>query len=753
MRSSFNIWRHVLPPLAAVLLVIGQRSPAVQALPLAPDSSIFTQVIYLPFVAAPAPPSTSEQLIKAALARGEIDEETALVYRVFAVFGDERLPAPYWGDDRQVEDSDILQDVGERFASLPAPAQATLRPFILRPPTPGSWLEPATALPSPLPTVPQVTWGTVNSVNGKVKVWYQQRYAGDASKAGDIALALDAIIWPDLIDDLKMKAPLSDQGYPDNGGDGRLDIYLAHISNRGVTHPIDGCKQTPAYILINSDRPIGDATHEGIVQTVVHELMHASQFAYPAQKACSEYDWLAEATSKWAEDYVYPLANSEQPYLPPFLQSLDLPLEDDTDIRRPYGAYLWPFYLTHKHSKDLIPAIWTQVAHADSLEAIQRSIPGGFEQQWPEFTRLNWNRPPVTDYQTWDHVTRHVEGRGVQIIDVALQGAGDKRQELDLGEGVEHLAATYFHLKFPDPDVRTVAFYNGYTFDLTEQQVELEDVGPVGSTLVASPLPEAARKDAHLWALIKTKGHDWQTVDWTDAGDTPGIVRFCRDAPGEAIEELVLIFSNSQYQDRTAASRKKPAHLAPTLWASSLGCWQWTGQVTGRQPLDGNAVLTLSAQVTWERVDSISWPLTANVAGEWFTHDDYAPAGSLGWQFSGVDAGGCTWSGEGNIALNADNAYFSTGNYLLSGPAQRMYEGYGETSPLEVIGQRRCPDGTGGPYGFRTWWFPAFPYKEGQPGFLPFHASLDGQIDDATDLDTGWGVIHAEWQLHPQAEP
>jgi hypothetical protein len=693
---------------------------------------------------------TSEQLIDAALARGEIDLETALVYELFAAFGDGRLPARYRGDDSRVVDSDILEVIAQQFDSLTLQTQAIARPFLARPTSPGSWLEQVSAsqILTVSAVVPEVTWGKIDTVNDKVRVWYQHRYAGDWSKAEDIALAVDAIIWPDLVDTLMMKAPLSDQGgYPDDGGDGRLDIYLVHIGLWGLARPYAGCEETPAYLLINSNRPIGSATQAGMLQTVVHEFMHASQYAYPIKETCREYDWLADATAVWAEDYVYPLANSEQDFAWPFFDSQHQPLEYDDHLWRRYGAYLWPFYLTHRHAAALIPAIWAQTATANSLEAIDHSIPGGFELQWPEFTRINWNRPPVTDYQTWDKLTRHVKGPAVTTIEVALPGGGDKRQMLDLGEGVEHLAAAYFHLKFNDPNVRTVAFYNGYTFDLTEQQVQIEDVGPVGATLVATPLPEAAKKNAHLWALIKTRGHDWQVADWTDKG----IVRFCRDAPNEALEELVLIFSNSQYQDRTAAGRKKPAHLAPTLWASNLGCWLWTGQVTGRQPTDGDAVLTIEAQVTFQRTGSAALPLVGDGAGEWFTHDWYEAQGTLTWGFSGVDEAGCTWWGSDTVTLGPGDAPLLVANYLVSGEAHRMYMAH---PFLDVFFRRTCPWGPDGPHMIGTWWFPAYPFRDHhEDEFLPFLVSPNGEMDDVIDYNTGFGVIHAQWQLHPQAEP
>src|SRR5687768_618260 len=46
---------------------------------------------------------SSYELIDQALAAGRINEETAFKYRVFAAFGDERLPAQYRGDDGGVE--------------------------------------------------------------------------------------------------------------------------------------------------------------------------------------------------------------------------------------------------------------------------------------------------------------------------------------------------------------------------------------------------------------------------------------------------------------------------------------------------------------------------------------------------------------------------------------------------------------------------------------------------------------------------
>lgn len=541
----------------------------------APTSDHF---VYMPLLLSPAPPRSSEELIDAAVGRGEIDDETALIYKVFAAFGDDRLPERYRGDDSQVEDSDVLQVVAEQFDSLSPHTQATLQPFLVRPTAPESWLEQALTgfTPTSSPAIPGVIWGKIDTANGKIKVWYQRRYAGDWSKAEDVALALDAIIWPALIDELKMKEPLSDSLQPDNGGDGRLDIYLVHIGDRGIARAMAGCEETPVYILINSDRPIGSATQKGMLQTVVHELMHASQFAYPVKAACSEYAWWAEASAKWAEDYVYPLANSEQPYVPPFLSTPEWSLEDDRDKKRPYGAYLWPFYLTHKHrAPALVRTIWEHTKDADSLEAIDRSIPGGFESEWPEFTAYDWNRPPLDDYQKWDKLEARITS---YPIGVYPEASGDARIPLPLPAGVEHLAAEYFHFTFPDDAVRTVALYNGYSYKVAEQDVDQllggEPRNYLGVQFTAETLSPEEREGAHVKALVKISGQDWRVEDWTDKP----IAVFCRDKADERVEELVLIFSNSLFEPRDDTSVRRPKGLAPTLWVSDIGCWRWEGR-------------------------------------------------------------------------------------------------------------------------------------------------------------------------------
>ena len=93
-------------------------------------------VLFLPMMAAPGSADgggqTSAALIDAALARGEIDAETALVYKVFASFGDARLPAKYRGDGDEL-DAILLREAVSRYDTLSGQAQALLAPFFQPP--------------------------------------------------------------------------------------------------------------------------------------------------------------------------------------------------------------------------------------------------------------------------------------------------------------------------------------------------------------------------------------------------------------------------------------------------------------------------------------------------------------------------------------------------------------------------------------------------------------------------------------------
>ena len=93
---------------------------------------------------APPPPlpPTSQQLIADALRDGRIDRPTALRYRAYALFGDDRLPAEFDGDGTTGEDTLLFLEILRRWGELSAEVQADLQAFLARPTDPQSIFYP-----------------------------------------------------------------------------------------------------------------------------------------------------------------------------------------------------------------------------------------------------------------------------------------------------------------------------------------------------------------------------------------------------------------------------------------------------------------------------------------------------------------------------------------------------------------------------------------------------------------------------------
>src|SRR6185295_6167118 len=99
----------------------------------------------------------------------------------------------YCGAAGRLKDTQLIVEALERWGELSEEGRATVTPFLLPPSAPGSWLEARG-----LAGGGAVEWETLVSPGGKVKVWSQTRYAGDAARAETIAAAVDGI-WDKLV--------------------------------------------------------------------------------------------------------------------------------------------------------------------------------------------------------------------------------------------------------------------------------------------------------------------------------------------------------------------------------------------------------------------------------------------------------------------------------------------------------------------------------------------------------------------------
>ena len=664
-------------------------------------------------VAPPLPTPTSVSLIDKAETSGALDGETALLYRVYALFSDARLPTQYRGDDSKIEDSLYMAEVRYRLATLSPATQAALLPFLTPPAYRGSWTTAAAG--SSLTTLDNTpppcqffsdNWGSVDTSNNLVRVWYRLDIPDDARNARSLAGTIDATIWPKLSGLMTTgHLPLADLNERCNGGNGRLDIYLVDAP-RSFTLPYTGCSHVPVFILLK--RTEGNAL-------AAHEIFHAFQFSFPLGGCIfdEKYHWWAEASAQWAQDFVFPSDQREQSAASSLLDVPEQPLDLSNDPHW-YGAYLLPFFVYRKtRSADFVRASWENCASQPALEALDQALPGGFEAVWPEFVKYNWNRDPVENYKTWDGLTATAAEAGGTLG--ALPDAVNTLK-LDL----PRLSATYKHFYFDD-SVRTIAFWNGVTSKLSlEARIQ-----ELGVQYQLDPASADEKRGARVQALIKI-GNTWTTEDWTDRP----FVTLCRDVLAERIDELVLIISNSEFKTRDR--KLKPPALAPLLWVSNMGCWRWKGTAT----FTDDCGLTISTNVTWTR--------PAASLGPPFVY--YQAEGTENWSSSGD----CC-NGSGALPILPELAKLFTYNFTpTQGSFHRSYWGAGvDNRDVTTI----CP----GPpaisfqYGLAAWLF--HPVQPIQPG-LPFSRFLlvnaNGRVMDDSFTIAG---DEFKWHFEAQREP
>jgi hypothetical protein len=365
-----------------------------------------------------------------------------------------------------------------------------------------------------------------------------------------------------------------------NGGDGALDVYLVpfYADDTGVkgrTIPYGrGCGAGPSFIELNV---LGYLNPSKAVAVLAHEFFHTLQLgAYTFAAACSDYDWLGEATANWAIDHVFPNNQTEVPYAGTYMaeerkRPLDEAFQDDSDKANGYSDYVFLEYLARKHSPNAIRTIWDATEIYDSVGAVAGGMEqaGGAKEVWPRFALATWNDATggvQNELASWDSAPPRLDWGMKKVFDLRDAGGnvGDKITAVNL-EGVPgktfklmetahepmgdvqlpRLSVHADYLKFTDENVRSVLYIN--------------------PSAVAPP-----NANLKIQALIK-KGGSWgMPEDWTKLLTKS----FCRDVTDERVEELVLVYSNSDTQRPSNPIRVYPA---PLLSVSNVGCWRWQG--------------------------------------------------------------------------------------------------------------------------------------------------------------------------------
>jgi len=297
---------------------------------------------------------SSGALIDGAEAAGEISEEQAYVYRVFAAFGWPGLPDRFKGAVASGEVdvySELIAEARGRFDTLSPEAQEQLAPLFVPPIYEGSWGDPAVLAaaadaarggasfsarmrsagrPSAAGVVlcsegshPQRLPVWANYEKGPFRVWYladplpyksligtpeQSKRLADvlAGASGDdpgiseveyVFGTLRGLFDRDLIPDAGLSAC--------DGGDGKYDIYTYGLTG-GPLGQMFTYNKAPApsasWIALNAAANWGAGDNK-IRATLAHEMMHAVDYLF--KKATPAW-WRIEAMGIWAENFVYP---------------------------------------------------------------------------------------------------------------------------------------------------------------------------------------------------------------------------------------------------------------------------------------------------------------------------------------------------------------------------------------------------------------------------------------------------------------
>jgi len=484
---------------------------------------------------APQLPPSSEQLIAQALRGKEIDYETSIMYRVFALFGDGRLPAKYVSETFNLDAGTALfAEIHKNRDRLSAATLNTLAPFLARPNDPKSILYLPRSVTAGVLSAPVVhaasAWANLPAANGLVRVWTSpdfqlptplETYVGGVN-----------LVWPELRK--LIRAPIPDQaGDPsaDVNPDSAIDIYVLPVGqinprqggcdqhpNAGTcafpnvggltfaTPPISAPHSSSAYILISANN-----FDDFLLGVLAHELYHASQNAY-------NYDtpWLMESTATWAQFRV--LQNLGRTYtqvtsfLPDFFSTLNLtPLDtwDTLPSTHQYGAYLYFLFAQMERGDSVVSDVWTQAATLDGAAAVDAAFP--FKDHFRDFALRNWNRDPVPKlYSTADPNFPDLQPTTYPIALLA-----DHPETLN--GNILYLTADYYQVAAIDENIAKLRF----------------DFGSL-----------AQNENAGVDAIVTIEKKSPEVRHWTGQRQ----VTFCRDDADERITSFILIISNADLE-------------------------------------------------------------------------------------------------------------------------------------------------------------------------------------------------------------
>jgi putative cell wall-binding protein len=517
----------------------------------------------------PGTPNT-DQLIAEALEEGRIDAETALIYRVFAVFGDERLPAEF-RSPVPVPGSSVLSEVERALDTLSAEAVEILTPFLLPAFYEDSWYYQGQASVSgssvaarrdvqhrPLGCLEGKKygpgWRSVAAVNGRALVWWDDFGApGDAPTAAQLAHELTTTIWPRVTGAMGGREPQGDSGETGcHGPDAALDIILVPL---GHTLPPgeDGKAQ-------RLDRPGAFHGHGAVPSSgtiyidrldkhpravLAHEFMHAIQDTFPTSDL-RERAWLDEAVANWAMHVAYP-----GQYLNRFFVRTRIlePLNQRNDMSE-YDAWTWPLFIEAR-SAGVVRRIYDRLGSQATIPATRSTLGNRYASTFADYAVAYWNVPPHDGLRRLEPTVNEGMGNVLEKAEkkLDLQGEAQRLQPLAELDVVPELAAAYYRFEVP-------------------------------ATVDGIRVEAAHREHLTIRALILTRDGTWDPNPRTLQNDDEMCTHRPQPPSHEDMKELVIIVVNGSEQ---------PLDIADIRLELNRGC-EWPDLLEG----------TLTLRTRWD---------------------------------------------------------------------------------------------------------------------------------------------------------
>ena len=417
--------------IARALSIVALVALWVPVLPAAAVGPVAASRKALPALVAVAPDALTR-----ALASGRLNEATYALERVSTLFAPASVRARF-GVVRRPDPRDatlLMRDLAIRAGELSGAARARAAAYLARP-TQGA-------------ADPEGDGYSEAEEKPVCSTHVCVHYVGsspDAPPLDDVSPAdgtpdwvratLDVMdeVWAFEVGGYGYRAPKSDLGSKENGGNAKLDVYLANIGGKGLygyctsddpnLKPSSGYDfyDMSAFCVLDDDYAVDQFGYpeplDPLTVTAAHEFFHAVQFAYDL----FEDGWIMEAASTWIEDEIYDDVNDNRQYLnqSPLAQPV-VPLDKNVSPRW-YGAWIFPRFLSEYVGANdggatdpdptIIRSIWSRLDGASggpdqfSTKGVASAIgartldgaPGKFRWVFADFAV--WNSMPKEFYE------------------------------------------------------------------------------------------------------------------------------------------------------------------------------------------------------------------------------------------------------------------------------------------------------------------------------------------------------------------